>query len=277
MAKAPRITGRKRTSSSGASGMAKKVKMAPPSNSVNTAAATKSMSMKSKSSRRGRLGGSVKKRLSRLESDLLLSVDRKHKLQTDVTNASAASGAPQKLLLNGLTKGSDQSQRVGNFINLGKGHCSMKIRWKNTSSTFVDINRTLRLIVVLRKCTGATAFVFTDLFRSLTPSTQEFFDFSQKPVFQNHRILFDKVYEAKQPVAAGDGTTFSNGDTETHIQFGWDCRNYRAKYIGTGNAGTIGDIDDGAVHLLMITTETVVTALNLQFDIVQYFTEKKAY
>ncbi len=271
----------KRAHSSGRTSGHKRVKFtraAPGSTrqSVTTTGATKSMGMISKSRRPAKLGGSVKTRVARIENNLLLDVDRKFALEVNETHNNVTTTNPGELLLNGLVQGTTQRQRVGQYINLGKGHCSLLCKIDNALAGTTKGNHHLRCIVLLQKnCVDGGAWAYNKLFRSNTPQLHEFFDFNAKPIFQNFRILFDRIYEMKLPSAAWDGTEVDSSDTRVILNFGWDCRNYRARY-NNGDAGTVADIEDGAVWFLFMNNLDNAD-MDLNFDIVQYFTEKKAY
>ncbi len=254
----------------------KRIKMTAPANVVSTPAATKAMSMKSKTSRRKSMSGSIRKRVTRLERDLLLDVDRKYELWIDQSTVTITNAAPHLLLLNGMAIGTTQHERLGSFMNMGKGHISMKVQWIHSTDTSPAVNKNYRILVVLQKDTGGTILNVANLFRSATPQVHEMFDFKFKPVFQNNTILYDKIYEAKVPQIAYDAVKpVISANTETIINFGWDAKNYRSKW--TGNGLTIADLKMGSIYLVVLTNSTVSGRLHLTYDAVQYMSEKKAY
>lgn len=257
----------------------KRIRLTPvgPASMVNTSAGTKAMNMKTKSRRPRRLRGSLRKRVGRLEKDLLLNVDRKYKLSTSQSTSVVTKTAPHVHFLNNVSQGSAQQNRNGIYVNLGKGHCSMLVRWDHSGQTATAGNHIMRVLVVLQKDTQKTAFTVDDIFRSTSPDVHEFFDFQLKPVFQNHRILYDKVFEAKVPSAAADTTAndVDSGDTRQIINFGWNCNNFRASYPTSG--ATAADLEYGSVNLVILTSSAAAGRLVVNYDVVQYFTEKKSY
>lgn len=246
-----------------------------PSAVVNSAAASKAMNMKSRSRRSRTFRGSLGKRVSRLEKDTILNVDRKYSLQTDGVLTTVTQAVPFVLRLNNIAAGGTQTTRVGNFANMGKGHCSMALRWDHSAQTATAGNHACRVLIVLTKNADGAALQVSDLFRSATPLPHEFFDFGTKAVFQNHRILYDKIFEGQNPPAAFNGSNVDTGDTRTTINFGWNANNFKTQWRGAN--GTDVDLLEGAISMVILTSSQVLGRLRINYDVVQYFTEKKAY
>lgn len=243
---------------------------------VNTTAGTKSMNYKSRSYKPKRLSGSVKTRVARLERDLVLNVDRKVSILVNETASNITASNPLVEYINSTPQGTGQTNRLGTKVNLGKGHCSMQVRWDHGNQSGAAANHNFRILVVMQKETNLQAMTLNQLFRGNTPEPHQMFDNLNQNVFQNFKILYDNMFESKLPSIAYDGTDVINSDTRQVINFGWDCQNYQAKW-DEGSSGAIGDHLAGAVYLILLTTSTASGRLIIDHDTAQYFTEKKAY
>jgi len=195
--------------------------------------------------------------------------EKKYNLQTlginNTTPAGLGNIAP--VLLNAMARGDTVQQRTGDVVSLGKGKLKGQLDTTNGCST-------VRVMIVLDKRPNATALTNAVLFGTSTPAAWTFLDFNNTDVYSRFTILAEKTYDVAD-TAPNSFVTVGNQAT-TFVDIGWDCNHYTASYK-KGNAGTIADIDDGAVYLCMQQSATQGSggngAVGLQGNIVQYFTD----
>jgi len=213
--------------------------------------------------------GKSVKALIKYVKENLPAPEKKYILQDVSINSASAIGkgniAP--LLLNGMVRGDTVQTRTGDVISLGKG--KYKGQFSTTNGCSV-----IRAMSVLDKRPNATALTNAVLFGTSTPSAWSFLDFNNTDVYSRFTVLAEKTYDVTDTAPNSFVTT--GNQAVTHIDIGWDCNHYTASYK-KGNAGTIADMDDGAVYLCVQQSETQGSggngALGIVGNIVQYFTD----
>jgi len=182
------------------------------------------------------------------------------------------------VLLNAMARGDTVQTRTSDHVTLGRGKMKCTLHTRNGCST-------VRFIVLIDKEPGKAALTNTMLFGTSTPSATQFFDFNNKDIFERFAILTEKTYAIQSPSAgytdAGSVPAVPLGTLEqaTLVDISWDCNKYVASYKG-GNAGTIADIDNGAVYILFqqsvargMLTENAYGSFCSSFQAVQYFVD----
>lgn len=194
----------------------------------------------------------------------------KHKLFSDsgvtgsvvigTTGATLATGVdvnnttPFASYLNGLTRGTTVQSRLGDYVYFSKIY--LRVR------TILDVNvvgtQMLNwMLFVDRECNGIsqTAAQFaTQYFGSATPYTNAIRNDNNGNQKAQYRVLKRGQLKFVQQVA---------GQTE---QKDWAISWYSKKHVKTsyslGNAGTVADIDTGAIRLFFWTDNTIGTIKN---------------
>lgn len=206
----------------------------------------------------------VYKRLARLEAGFVKP--EKHYKLTQTATLGATSAAPALVLLNGLSRGDTVQDRTGDCVNLGKGHVS---GFLHTAGTGVINAFDARLLVILDSQPNTAALTAAILFGSATPTPQQMYNFNNYDFFKRFTVLHDEKISLNDNMTY-DGNSFQPTQNSRPIDFGWDCKQFKADYAG-GNAGTIADIRSGSIYMVLITNNS--TGLNLNYDAVQYFTD----
>jgi len=191
-------------------------------------------------------------------------------LSSTVT-ANVTTGLPNitPLLINGLVRGDTVQDRAGDHVNLGRG----KLKGNLVTTNGANI---VRIMVIMDKKPNGTALNNSAVFGTANPSTYTFLDFNNRDVYSRFTILAEQVFSADE--FASDATDVNKRQCATAlIDMSWNCNNYAASYK-RGNAGTIADIDDGAVYIMMQQSEAfgygVATGqVTLYGNCVQYYTD----
>lgn len=179
--------------------------------------------------------------------------------------AVAASGQPNiaPYFIMSVTRGTTVSTRLADFISLGKGKIKGNIGTSNG-------NCAVRLMVLLDKKPNGTALTNAVLFNTSTPHSGSFLNFNNLDVMSRFTVLVEKVYTLNNAMLAPSG---SNQNAWQHVDLSWDCNDYIASYK-LGNAGTIADVDDGAVYILLQQSGAVGptgSGITATLDWVQYW------
>lgn len=229
--------------------------------------------MKSRTRRARRLKGSLKTRVRRLENFTILQVDRKYKVNADTCIPDAA--APHITTINNIGQGNGQNQRIGTSVHLGKGHIQGSLVWNNPTAPPHFGTHNVRFIMVLYKDklpNVAPTLLEIGLFDTATPAVHQFYNFVNNNPWKNCRVLFDKIIQQKQPVGYSD--PLIPAPQRSIVRFGWDCKNYKAQWNGSGSA--ITDLDQGAVLLYTITDAVNSNTCAVYLQHVQYYTEERS-
>jgi len=218
---------------------------------------------------KGFKGKSVKSLINYVKQNLP-APEKKYILQNVALNSSAVLGkgniAP--LLLNGLSRGDSVQQRAGDIVNLGRGKYKGQLSTTNGASI-------CRVMIVMDKRPNSITLTNADLFGTLTPSAWNFLDFNNSDVYTRFTVLCEKTYDVTD-ITSNSYVNVAN-QAVTHIDLSWDCNHYAASYK-KGTAGSIADIDDGAVYLCIQQSETqgsggTTGSIGIIGNIVQYFTD----
>lgn len=157
-----------------------------------------------------------------------------------LTTGIGGAGFSAANLLNGLVKGSEATNRIGQKIVMR----SLLIRAKQRLQPTTTGGCSIRLLCVYDKQTNATAPLITDILLA---------DDFNSPNNLNNRerfvTMFDKVLE---PLSVA-------GNVETGIvQF--NPINMDTMFNSAGNAGTVGDITTGSLYLFAAQSGTAAVA-----------------
>lgn len=224
-------------------------------------------SPKRKTYRRRRTTKSMGRTMRRVYTAAITERPSKHKLYSDsgvtgsvvlgTTGATLATGidcnntTPFKQYINGLTRGTTVQSRLGDYCYYSK----IYLRIRTICDTLVVGTQMLNwMLVVDNEINGVsqTPAVFgLQYFGSSTPYTNAIRNDNNGNQRKQYRVLKRGRMTFVQQVA---------GQTE---QKDWAINWYSKKHVKTsyslGNAGTVADIDTGAIFLYMWTDNTVGT------------------
>jgi len=213
-------------------------------------------------------GKSVKALMNYVKQNLP-APEKKYILHDLSINGASATGKPNitPWLLNALPRGDTVQNRTGDIVSLGRGKYKGQISTTNGTSV-------CRVMIIMDKRPNATQLTNAMIFGTSTPSAWSFLDFNNSDVYSRFTILCEKTYDVTDSVA-GSLAVVAN-QAVTQIDLSWDCNHYTASYK-KGNAGSIADIDDGAIYLCIQQGETQGSggsgAIGIVGNIVQYFTD----
>jgi len=222
---------------------------------------------------KGFSGKTVKSLINYVKTNLP-APEKKYILNTQLStafNADVSTGLPNivPLLINGLTRGDTVQERAGDHVNLGRGKLKGNLVTTNGASI-------VRIMVVMDKKPNGTALNNSAIFGTANPSSYTFLDFNNRDVYSRYTILAEQVF-ATDHFASDAADVNKRQVTTTLIDISWNCNNYVASYK-RGNSGTVADIDDGAVYILVQQSEavgqgTATGKCTLYGNCVQYFTD----
>jgi len=200
--------------------------------------------------------------------------EKKYKLVTEASIVSwtAAGGKPNlaPIFVNGLTRGDTVQERAGDTINLGRG------KLKGNLITTNGICQ-VRIMIVLDKKPNGVTLTNSELFNTTAPTATTFLNFNNRDVYSRYTILAEQVFNVDNII--DNETIVPSKCAATLIDMSWNCNSYVGSYK-RGNAGTIADLDDGAVYICVqqsdaygATTVSSPPACNFYGNYVQYFTD----
>jgi len=162
-------------------------------------------------------------------------------------------------LLATIPQGASVSQRIGKRAY----YKSLMIRAFITAGTTNTVNTPVLMIVYDKRPTGALPAI-TDIIQTVTPNSM---------MNDNNTGRFE-VIRRKQFEQAGNSTTPQTGQ-ERIIYEDFVRMNKRPITFESAGTGSIGDIDSGALYLIMFSTNpTGTTASQCEFNIRTRFTEQ---
>lgn len=166
-----------------------------------------------------------------------LDTDTGFETVTQSVATQVALTTPQILLLNALTKGDNKDNRQGNDAYMQS--ITLRISVWLTGSAYVQ-NTPVRCILVRDKVSAGQTILLTGLLGSGNPNTFNNYNHDTRDWNKHYKVYWDQTYTL-------DGAQAYQRDIVVTKRLG-----YRADYA-RGNAGTVADIDTGALYLIMIT------------------------
>ena len=224
-----------------------------PSRSVSRPATTQGMTTAAYNRpKRGKgFSGKTVKSLINYVKTNLPAPEKKYKLVTNaaIASYSATNGLPNiaPILVNGLVRDDTVQGRTGDTINLGRG----KLKGNFLTTNGVGL---IRVQVVLDKKPSGATVGNLEMFGTTTPSAISFLNFNNRDVYSRFTILAEQTFNVDNVV--DDNQVGPLKCSATLVDMSWNCNNYVASYK-RGNAGTIADLDDGAVYICIQQSETI--------------------
>jgi hypothetical protein len=170
------------------------------------------------------------------------------------------------LLLNAITQGNGDTQRIGNSVHIAKIHLQLRITPKQISTGVETSSHTepmkVRVAVVWDKYPNGVQAVDTDIYAPLTGTDIDSNCFNNVHTRKRFRVIMSRTF-VFQPQAAGFGTSATAaGESEVfamprsynaHRTLKPKPEHYIDSYVSTYTAGTgaIGEITNGALYLVV--------------------------
>lgn len=167
-----------------------------------------------------------------------------------------ATGSPQ--LLNGCIAGSQNFQRIGRKINMK----SLQIRGVLTPTDLTTNAQMVRMIVVYDKQSNGAAPTFANVITSqnIAGATQSLVgDMVNLDNRDRFEIIRDKIYSFNFGDAAGYAPSPGSYECTDYIRLA-----DRPVVFNAGTAGTVGDIQSGALYVFWISSQAAATGSTLQ-------------
>lgn len=201
----------------------------------------------------GKLEAEVKRLASRIPNN------PKYATQYNSTYSGLVLSSPLVVLLNGITEGSDETNRIGD---------RMKFKWNDIRLQVYATNNLLasgsfRVMVVREKTALGSALAPAQFLQSATPNTTAqrnvtTRDHTRYVVYYDETfLLFPAVSSAASPINVS-GPDEYNIRIQTPLNFITD--------FSRGNAGTIADIDTNSLYLLVFTDINTASSVNLIYS-----------
>lgn len=155
--------------------------------------------------------------------------------------ASNAASSGSFILLNGLSQGSAQDNRIGDQAHMN----SIRVRMQTSA---IDATNTMRLIVFLDKAPKGVAPTQSELLETsvIGPAV---FAFTNPDNKERFTILYDKTWVQNGAAGADSLIKFVKANLKLNAK-----TNY-----GLGNAGTIADISHNAIYAFIV-SDSGITA-----------------
>lgn len=172
----------------------------------------------------------------------------------DRTATGGVAGTGTLSLLNGLTQGTGNTNRIGRQVMMKSIHIKFEVAGSPFSATPVSPMSTVRAMIVYDcQPNGATPAV-SDILETATIGFQTVSGTALR-YSQRFKVLYDKRWKLNNQLTATSTTTYSEIYDEKYIKI-----NLGTTYADT-STGTITDIDTGALFLLL-TSDAGVAADN---------------
>lgn len=206
-------------------------------------------------------------RIARLEQAAITERPPKHILYSDqgvvggnyfgTTAGTLATGidcnntTPFKKYINNLTRGTTVQSRLGDYCYFSKVHFSVRTIFDVNVVGTQQLNWMLFVDNEVKGTSETVAQFGSEMFGLTAPQTNSIKNTNNKDVNRRYRILKRGSIKVQQQIA---------GQTE---QVDWTINWYSKNHVKTayvlGNAGTVADIDTGAIELYMWTDNAVGT------------------
>lgn len=171
------------------------------------------------------------------------------------------------LLLNGMVRGTAVQTRVGDTVRLLKGHAKIAFR-ANFGGAVV------KYAVILDTQSNNTTVTATNLWNTTTPGAITLWNSNNENFWQRFKILREKQILCNTSYNYYIAGVSTNCGYMGYDEISWNCNQFVANYAG-GNAGTIADINAGALYIVFwgSTNGQFAAASTCQCDVstIQYF------
>lgn len=179
------------------------------------------------------------------------------KSDTSISNGNVSNANPYYILLNAMTEGTAESNRIGNVVR--NKYIDLTMQLFNTA----DIKQYRLMMICLKNPAGSSSTLLSGLFSDSTPNTYTNYDKEDKNIKLNYSILFDKVV-TRQAAITGAGT-FTQFKRRFHL------RNSKTNYELATNSD-ITDITRCAFYWVVINDDAQITGTTIKLDWVHCYT-----
>lgn len=176
---------------------------------------------------------------------------------TGPINVTISNSAPSVSLLNGLTKGTDQTNnRIGDQVRMS--FVNLRINLRMDPLTIIPSTTpaaySCRILIVKEKTTLGSTISLTQFFNTATPYT-----YSQRNVSTRDPKRF-KTYYDKVFMVGNYGGNKEEINIKINKRLG-----FKTDY-SRNNTGTVSDIDTNGLFLIVLTNYTGATGINFSAD-----------
>lgn len=170
---------------------------------------------------------------------------------TLATGIDCNNTTPFKKYINNLSRGTTVQSRLADYCYFSKCHLTVRTIFDTSVVGTQQLNWMLFVDLEVKGASQTAAQFASEFFGTSTPYTNAIKNTNNSDVDKKYRVLQRGMIKVQQQVA---------GQTE---QVDWTINWYSKKHVRTayvlGNAGTVADIDTGAIQLFMWTDNTVGT------------------
>ncbi|WP_445769569.1 hypothetical protein [Rheinheimera sp.] len=194
----------------------------------------------------------------------LCKTDMKY-VQTDISLSTLVNSTPYSAILNGITRGSDNLNRNGDYLRWERISGRMIIHALSalTATTFIRV-----ALVQTKKNTGAS-FDFLKVYNDSTPEMLSMPEraFGEGDI-KNHKILWERDVILSPRVTDYTSTTGLAANVPGSFYFFKFNKkiNCMSNYA-LGNAGTVADIEEGALHFVAFSDTGTASAITVVVNV----------
>lgn len=186
------------------------------------------------------------------------------KLKVTNFTSTLQNSAPIVNVMNLMSQGTQTGARVANRIKM----TSLEWRYQISINNAAYIQPSLvRVLLIYENDTQGNALTTTDIFNSTTPSTISVYNKLTRNFYKNIHVLYDKTHLLCQngyQILAGTSSIPNGGAVFAGASCGVNVHNVLVNKkmnklvdYSRGNAGTISDVDSGALYQVVICDQAV--------------------